>query len=57
MAGVPQRGNPHFVGTILVALDLPPNLMGDYHLQSVSPANNAGAASKSGVGAPTARAS
>ncbi len=40
------RNNPNFVGAILVALDLPPELLGDYHLQSTSPAINAGAASK-----------
>ncbi len=49
------RGNPAFIGAILVAVDLPPNLMGDYHLSAcgASPACNLGAASKTGVSAPT----
>ncbi len=47
------RNNPAFVGAILVAVDLPPNLMGDYHINNSSPAYNSGAASKSGVGAPS----
>ena len=48
------RTNPAFVGAILVAVDLPPNLLGNYHLASAgSPAYNAGAASKSGVSAPS----
>ena len=54
MAFAPWRTNPAFIGAILVAVDLPPNLMGNYHLASnASPAFNAGAASKSGVAAPT----
>jgi hypothetical protein len=41
---LPWRTNPNFIGVNLVALDVPPNLMGDYHLQpTVSPAVNAGA--------------
>jgi hypothetical protein len=40
---LPWRTNPHFVGVILVAVDLPPNLMGDYHLAPGSPAINQGA--------------
>ncbi|MCX6043674.1 MAG: hypothetical protein NT075_01070, partial [Chloroflexi bacterium] len=46
------RNNPNFVGAILVALDLPANLLGNYHLQSTSPAQNLGAASKGAVNAP-----
>jgi uncharacterized repeat protein (TIGR01451 family) len=43
----PWRTNPNFVGAILVAADLPPAILGDYHLASnASPAYNAGAASK-----------
>jgi uncharacterized repeat protein (TIGR01451 family) len=43
----PWRTNPNFVGAILVAVDLPPSVLGDYHLlDSTSPAANAGAASK-----------
>ncbi|MFN2166380.1 MAG: hypothetical protein ACK2U9_08970, partial [Anaerolineae bacterium] len=48
VSALPWRTNPHFVGVLLVAVDLPPNLMGDYHLQTdgvVSPAINAGTAS------------
>ena len=33
VSALPWRTNPHFVGVLLVAVDLPPNLMGDYHLQ------------------------
>ena len=41
------RTNPNFVGAILVATDLPPNLLGNYHLKdSTSPAYDHGAASK-----------
>jgi hypothetical protein len=47
------RTNPTFIGAILVAVDLPPNLLGDYHLGTGSPAYNLGAASKTGVAAPT----
>ncbi len=46
------RNNPNFVGAILVAVDLPPNLLGDYHLPGTSPAVDNGALSKSGVNAP-----
>ena len=49
----PWRTNPNFVGAILVAVDVPPALLGDYHLQATSAAVNLGAASKSGVNAPT----
>ncbi|MCB0183593.1 MAG: hypothetical protein KDE31_04985, partial [Caldilineaceae bacterium] len=47
------RNNPAFVDAIMVVNDLPPNLLGDYHLQSTSPAINLGAAGQSGVNAPT----
>lgn len=41
------RTHPAFVAPTLIALDLPPNLMGDYHLKgTASPAYNAGAAAK-----------
>jgi hypothetical protein len=50
---LPWRTNPHFVGVDIVAVDLPPTLMGDYHLQAGSPAIDAGVASKSGQAAPT----
>ena len=32
------RTNPDFVGAMLVAADLPPNLLGNYHLTATSPA-------------------
>lgn len=48
------RNNPAFLGAIMISADLPPNLMGNYHLAgNASPAYNMGAASKSGVSAPT----
>jgi len=40
------RTNPNFVGAILVTAATPPNLLGDYHLDTGSPAIDAGAASK-----------
>jgi len=47
------RNNPAFIGALLVTVDAPPNLLGDYHLGgTTSPANNLGAASKAGVNAP-----
>ena len=49
----PWRNNPAFVGAILVAVDVPPNLMGNYHITTTSPAVNLGAASKGAVAAPT----
>ncbi len=39
----PWRAAPNFIGTDIVAVDLPPNLMGDYHLTADSPAINIGA--------------
>jgi hypothetical protein len=39
----PWRGNPNFVGANIVAVDMPVELMGDYHLASTaSPAYNSG---------------
>ena len=46
------RNNPAFLGAIMISADLPPNLLGNYHLQATSPAINAGAASKAPVSAP-----
>ena len=46
VAVFPWRTNPNFVQAAIVALDLPINLLGNYHLTPGSPAINAGAASK-----------
>ena len=47
LAFAPWRTNPNFVGAILVGADLPPKVLGDYHIiDSTSPAFNGGAASK-----------
>lgn len=40
------RNNPAFLGAIMISADLPPNLMGNYHITTTSPAYNVGAASK-----------
>jgi hypothetical protein len=40
------------VFSIIVSVDLPPTVAGDYHLLNGSPATNSGAASKAGVNAP-----
>lgn len=47
------RNNPAFIGAIMISADLPPNLMGNYHITAASPAYNAGVSSKGGVSAPT----
>lgn len=44
VAVLPWRGNPGMITTQLVAVDLPPNLLGNYHLQGTSPAVNLGTA-------------
>jgi uncharacterized repeat protein (TIGR01451 family) len=47
------RTNVNFIGAIMVTADLPPSLMGDYHLlDNTSPAYNLGAMSKGSVPAP-----
>jgi len=52
----PWRNNPTFIGATIVALEVPANLMGDYHLAAAtSPAVNAGAVSTT-VGAVTVNA-
>jgi len=48
------RTNPNFIGAILISLDLPPDLLGNYHLQAGSPAVNMGVNSKNSVNAPAA---
>ena len=47
------RTNPNFVGAILVAADLPPNLLGNYHIPAGSPAENLGAANQATTDAPS----
>jgi uncharacterized repeat protein (TIGR01451 family) len=47
------RNNPAFVGATLVAVELPPNLMGDYHILPGSPAINQGTALKGAISAPS----
>ncbi len=49
----PWRGNTAFIGADIVALDLPPDLLGDYHLAAQSPAQNIGASTYLGIPAPT----
>ncbi|MEK7784595.1 MAG: choice-of-anchor Q domain-containing protein, partial [Chloroflexota bacterium] len=55
VAVMPWRTAPGVTGIALVAVELPPNLLGNYHLTAGSPARNAGAASKT-VGALTVNA-
>ncbi len=52
VAVLPWRGNPNFVDTLLVAVDVPVGLMGDYHIQAGSSAIDAGAPGKGAVVAP-----
>ena len=40
------RNNPAFLGAIMISADLPPTLMGDYHMKAGSPAIDLGAATK-----------
>ena len=49
----PWRGNPAFIGADIVAIDLPPDLMGNYRLTAGSPAQNIGTASFAGIAAPS----
>jgi hypothetical protein len=51
---LPWRGNPNFVDPLIVALNQPVELLGDYHLKGISPAGENGAASRDHVsgGAP-----
>lgn len=46
------RNNPAFIGAIMISADLPPNLMGNYHITAASPAYNSGASIKGAVTAP-----
>jgi hypothetical protein len=53
VSALPWRGDPHFVGIVLVAVDAPAVRQGDYHLVGPSsPAYNAGLARSDGVDAP-----
>ena len=52
VAVFPWRTNPNLVQAAIVAVDLPVNLLGNYHLQAGSPAANLGAASKGAIPAP-----
>ncbi len=55
VAFLPWRTNPNLVGAIMVATDVPPTLMGDYHIPTSSPARDAAnsVASVGSVSAPT----
>jgi hypothetical protein len=44
---LPWRTNPSFIGSAIVALDVPISQQGDYHLKSTSPAIGAGVSSAS----------
>jgi len=46
------RTNVNFTGAIMVSADLPPNLLGNYHIPSTSPAKDAAASTKSSISAP-----
>ncbi len=50
---LPWRGNPRFVNVLLVAVQLPPNQMGNYHIQATSPAADTGATNWLGIVSPS----
>jgi hypothetical protein len=50
---LPWRGNPNFVDPLIVALETRVDLLGDFHLQAISPAVDIGAAAKDGIDAPS----
>jgi hypothetical protein len=52
VAVFPWRTNPNFVQAAIVAVDLPVNLLGNYHATGGSPAIDLGAASKGATSAP-----
>ncbi|MBI5304495.1 MAG: IPT/TIG domain-containing protein [Chloroflexi bacterium] len=52
VTALPWRGEPNFIDNIIVALETPPNQMGNYHIANTSPAQNAGAQQRSGIFAP-----
>jgi hypothetical protein len=47
-----SRTFPSFRQALIVVENVPPSLMGDYHLQGASPALNMGALNKAGIAAP-----
>jgi hypothetical protein len=47
-----SRTFPSFRQALIVVENVPPSLMGDYHLQGASPAVNMGALNKAGIAAP-----
>ena len=49
---LPWRGNANFVDPLIVSIETRVDKLGDYHLQSPSPAINWGAADKAGIDAP-----
>ncbi len=46
------RNNPNFIGAILVAVDVPAHLMGNYHIPASSVARDTAASSRNGILAP-----
>jgi hypothetical protein len=52
VTALPWRGNVNLVGTDIIAVDLPVNLLGNYHLTPGSPAVDVGASAQSGTNAP-----
>ena len=51
---LPWRGNANFIDPLIVALETRVDLLGDFHLQSASPAiDSNGVTSKAGIGAPS----
>jgi len=50
---MPWRGNPAFVSNVIVAQDVPASIMGNYHIQTGSPAVDNGRPALSGVTSPT----
>ncbi|MCB0088243.1 MAG: hypothetical protein KDE54_10045, partial [Caldilineaceae bacterium] len=51
---LPWRGNPRFVDVLMVTTEATPNLLGDYHISSGSPAIDAGSSGRGNASAPLA---
>ncbi|MGC9468012.1 MAG: SdrD B-like domain-containing protein [Anaerolineae bacterium] len=49
---MPWRGNPNFVDALIVAVETRVDRLGDFHLQTGSPAIDLGAMAKDGISAP-----